>query len=132
MPAFRVNMRVEQKGAIFDAAATKAAAGRMVVEINESIAEEGVHRVRAQLRTVLQNPTGYYESRIAVERRQTYRGVWDQNVIYGPWLEGTGSRNRTTRFKGYHTFRKVKQRLDQDSRGIAQPAVDKYVREMNQ
>jgi hypothetical protein len=35
----------------------------------------------------------------------------ENNVIYGPWLEGTGSRNRTTRFKGYFTFRKVASRI---------------------
>jgi hypothetical protein len=132
MPSFRVNVKSEHKGMVFKVAPSKAAAQRMVIAINEAIAQEGVNRVRARLGEVLQNPTGYYESRIAVERRQIYRGVWDQNVIYGPWLEGTGSRNRTTRFKGYRTFRTVKQALDQDSRTISQPLVEQYVREMNQ
>lgn len=131
MPSFRLNVKVDQKGAIFNAASTQANARRMVIAINEAIAQEGVNRVKARLGQVLQNPTGYYESRIAVERREIYRGVWDQNVIYGPWLEGTGSRNRTTRFKGYRTFRMVKQSLDNDSRDIAQPYVEEFVRRMN-
>lgn len=132
MPSFRVNMSITQKGMVFNSSTSKAAAQRMVIAINEAIAQEGVSRVKARLGQVLQNPTGYYESQIAVERRQIYRGVWDNNVIYGPWLEGTSSRNRTTRFKGYRTFRLVKQSLDQDSRNIAQPLVDNFVREMNQ
>lgn len=131
MPSVRINVKTHHRGPIFNASATGAAARRMIVNINEAIAQEGVNMVRARLSTVLQNPTGFYESRIAVERRQTYRGIWDQNVIYGGWLEGVSSRNRTTRFKGYRTFRKVKQELAQRSDAIAQPLVDQYVREMS-
>jgi hypothetical protein len=42
---------------------------------------------------VLQHPTGYYQSKITVERAGTGYRVTDQGVVYGPWLEGTGSRN---------------------------------------
>lgn len=132
MPKFRLNVKASQKGQIFNAANTKASAKRMVITINDTIAQEGVNRIRARLRQVLQNPTGFYSSNIAVDRRQIYRGIWDQGVVYGGWLEGVSSRNRTTRFKGYHTFRLIKQELDRDSVTIAQPLVDNFVREMNQ
>jgi hypothetical protein len=131
MPQWRVNMKMDQRGPIFDVAASKRAAKRMVVDVNDAIAVHGVKLVRAQLKRVLQNPTGYYESRIAVERREIHRGVWDQRVAYGGWLEGVDSRNRTTRFKGYRTFRIVKQQLDNESRRIAQPIVDRFVAQMN-
>jgi ribosomal protein S6E (S10) len=131
MPTFRMNVSVKQKGTIFSASKTKAQASRMVISINDALAQEGVNRVKARLRTVLQNPTGYYESRIAVERRQVYRGVWDQNVIYGGWLEGVTARNRTTRFKGYHTFRLVRQQLNADSTQLAQPLVKQFVNDMS-
>ena len=131
MPNFRVNIKAHHKGPIFNLGGTKAAGNRMVVAINEAVAEKGVDMVRARLDQVLQHPTGYYRSRIAVERRTTYRGVWDQNVIYGPWLEGTGSRNKTTRFKGYHTFRKVKQELNNQMDAIARPIVAQFVRELS-
>ena len=108
MPKFRVNVKVEQKGLLFNAAASRAAAERAVVQVNEVIAQEGVNRVKSRLRTVLQNPTGRYESNIMVERRTVYRGFSDNNVVYGGWLEGVASANRTTRFKGYHTFRLVR------------------------
>ena len=131
MPNFRLNVTANHKGQIFSSAATKAAASRMVVAINDALAEEGVNRVRARLKTVLRNPTGFYESNIMVERREVYRGVTDNGVIYGPWLEGTGSRNKTTRFKGYRTFRTVKQDLDRDKARLSQPYVDAFVRSVS-
>lgn len=131
MPQVRVNVKMETKGAIFNAAKSKAAASRMIIGINETIAQEGVDRVRARLSQVLRSPSGYYQSQIAVQRRQIYRGYWDNNVVYGGWLEGTSSRNASTRFKGYHTFRLVKQTLDNDAVGLAQPFVTRFVNEMN-
>ncbi len=131
MPALRINIAIDQKGAIFSVAQTRAAGRRMVTAMNDLIAQEGVNRVHTHLRQVLQNPTGYYDSKIVVQRRSMYRGIWDSNVVYGGWLEGVTSRNRTTRFKGYHTFRLVKQSLDKDSRRIVAPAIARYIQEMN-
>jgi len=131
MPKSRVNVTVKHKGAIFNAAASKAAGGRMVVKINDALAQEGVNRVKVQLRKVLKHPTGYYQSKITVDRRSIYRGISDGGVVYGGWLEGVSSRNRTTRFKGYHTFRIVMQQLNKDKEKIAQPIVNKFISEMN-
>lgn len=130
MPDFRVNIKIEQKGEIFNAAKVKAQAARTVVQINDALAQEGVTRIKARLGQVLQHPTGYYESQIEVDRRQSYRGLTDNKVVYGGWLEGVDSRNSTTRFKGYHTFRIVKQSLDQDKSMLAQPAVDEFTRRL--
>lgn len=131
MPTFRLNVKATHKGAIFSASATKAEAARMVISINDALAQEGVNRVQARLKTVLKNPTGFYQSNIMVERREIYRGVTDNGVIYGGWLEGVSSRNRTTRFKGYRTFRLVKQDLNRDAERLAQPMVDAYVRRLS-
>ncbi len=130
MPKFRINVIVEQKSEIFNAAHTQAAARRALVIANDALAEEAVNRIHHRLRQVLQNPTGYYQSRIVVDRRQTYRGVSDSGVIYGGWLEGISSRNRTTRFKGYHTFRLIKQELRRDKAKIARPAIKYLIGEL--
>ena|ERR1700748_2377532 len=130
MPKTRINVSIQQKGQIFSAAATKAAAARLVININDAIAQEGVNRVKQRLGQVLKHPTGYYESRIQVERRSVYRGISDGGVSYGGWLEGVDSRNKTTRFKGYHTFRDIKQGLDKDKEKLAQPFVNKFISEM--
>lgn len=132
MPKFRLNVTIKQKGQIFNSSATRAAGRVMTTAINDAIAQEGVRRVKSRLGQVLQHPTGYYESRIQVDRRSQYRGISDGGVVYGGWLEGVDSRNRTTRFKGYRTFRIIKQELDRDKERLAQPLVDDYVRRMNQ
>ena len=131
MPRFRVNIKTQQKGALFEKSKSKAEAQRMVIAINEALAIEGVNRVLARLSGSLKNPTGYYESNIAVERRSTYRGITDSGVPYGGWLEGVDSRNKTTRFKGYHSFRIVRDSLNRDKERIAQPMVDQFIQEMN-
>lgn len=132
MPKFRVNVTVTQKGTLFNAAASQAAAQRAVIQVNEALAQEGVNRVKVRLRTVLKNPTGHYERNIIVERRTIYRGFSDNNVIYGGWLEGTSSLNRASRFKGYRTFRMVRQSLNQDKKAIAAPVIKKLVEELSQ
>ena len=52
-------------------------------------------------------------------------------ATYGPWLEGVGSRNQTTRFKGYHGFRMASQTLDGMAGHIAEEALAPYIGEMN-
>ena len=87
--------------------------------------EEAENRVRQRLDIVLRNPTGYYRSRINSDVTATQGLVHDSNVIYGPWLEGVGSRNARTRFKGYSTFRKITQRVNEDIESIVRTDVNR-------
>lgn len=91
----------------------------------EELADYTRYEVLTQLDSVLQNPTGYYESQVRSER--VAPGVYsinDSNVIYGPWLEGIGSRNApVTKFAGYHTFRIVRNRMAQKARVVAEAAI---------
>ena len=73
--------------------------------------------------------TGRYSMPVTVSRNETV--VTTDLASYGPWLEGTGSRNETTRFKGHHSFRLAGQELDGLAEGIAEDAFQPYVREMN-
>lgn len=65
--------------------------------------------VHANLDAHIQHPTPYYETQVTLDAGGNDAIVHDRGVIYGPWLEGTGSRNKTTRFKGYASFRKATQ-----------------------
>lgn len=105
--------------------------GRYAEEIKAVLAKEAETRIHAHLGEVLKNPTGFYESNIHSERQVNDVMVTDTPVVYGPWLEGVGSRNQSTRFKGYHTFRIVSQQLDMDAMGIVNPLALKYVLEAN-
>lgn len=44
-----------------------------------------------------------------------------------PWLEGTSKRNVTTGFKGYHTFRKTRLRLDKEAQAIGERELAKVL-----
>lgn len=83
----------------------------------------GEDMVLAGLDRTLRNPTGAYRSRITMYARGPQARVHDQMGIYGPWLEGTGSRNKTTRFKGYRNFRQATQYLDRLAADIANRVV---------
>ncbi len=131
MPNMRVNVTVKTKANVLNSAKTKAAGARLVIEMNDVLAQEAMNRVLDRLGRVLQHPTGYYESRIAIERRAVYRGVTDQRVRKGGWLEGVDPRNRTTRFKGYHTFREVKQSINRDKERIIAPVLRRYRAELS-
>lgn len=80
--------------------------------MTDDLGDEGVRRVRERLGRVLKHPTGYYSSRIVKTTRMDEADVTDSRVVYGPWLEGIGSRNQQTRFKGYRTFQITSQLLD--------------------
>ena len=60
-----------------------------------------------------QASTGNYRRHLQTTFRDRHARIDDGNVIYGPWLEGTGSRNASTHFKGYSSFRKTAQWLRQ-------------------
>ncbi len=121
---------VKTSGPLFDDQAEKAAKD-YCLRVEESLGEKAVRMIHERLHQVLQNPTGYYESQVQVERHPSGTVVTDGGVIYGPWLEGVGSRNKTTRFKGYATFRKVGQALEAAAKPIAEAELPRYVKKMN-
>jgi len=127
MPRFDVD--VQKSGPLFDGRA-RLAVRQFVKAAEEEIAEVGARQVRQQLGRVLRQPTGYYQSNIHAVQSSGSWEVNDNGVVYGPWLEGTGSRNRTTRFKGYHTFRLVSQNVDRQSSRIAETVLTRYLPRM--
>ena len=118
------------RGPVFDGRADAEADAFMVAAVRE-VAREGERLVGLELIRVLRNPSGYYESHIRTDEiGYARRRVNDDNVIYGPWLEGTGSRNKTTRFRGYSTFRRMGQQLDREAAGIAETILPPYLARM--
>ena len=125
-----VSVSVTARGPLFDGRAAQAASD-LAEAIKDEIAEEGAATVLDFLGDSLQNPTGYYESQITTNLRSNEHAiVTDQGVVYGPWLEGVSSRNDTTRFKGYASFRRATQQVQQEVPAIVRRIVDRYVRRM--
>jgi hypothetical protein len=102
--------------------------GLMLRRIERDVAQEGYRLVQVNLAGSLRHPTGYYQSHIRVTKEPLGTSVNDSSVVYGPWLEGVGSRNRTTRFKGYFSFRRASEQLDRQAVRIAIPAVEQFIR----
>ena len=55
------------------------------------------------------------------------KGPMITGVTWSPWLEGTSKRNESTRFHGYHLFRKTAQQLRKLSTEIGQQELDKIL-----
>ena len=72
-----------------------------------------------------------YSLPVVVEDVATDIVVTTDLATYGPWLEGSGSRNVTTRFKGYHGFAQAAQDLSATAEGIAEQEIGPYVDRMN-
>lgn len=123
-------MTTRVSGPIFDGRAA-AAVEDFLGEAEDELAREGANRVRQRLGQVLRNPTGFYASRIVTDRQREDAQVTDSRVVYGPWLEGTSSRNHATRFKGYRTFRLVAQELREHAMTIAQRVLPRHLDRMN-
>ena len=122
-----IRIDVSTRGPIFDGRA-RALANAYVNHLERDLAQEGVTIVREELQKVLQHPTGYYESRITVERGTV---ITDGGVVYGPWLAGVGSRNfPATRFRGYPHWIRARLRLRERKQGIAERLLRRYVGRM--
>lgn len=125
MPEAMFDARMIRRGPMFNGK-TAAALHTYSDQVGYKVATYAEDQIQARLGQVLQHPTGYYQSKVTVERAGSGYRVTDQGVIYGPWLEGTSSRNQTTSFKGYQTFRRTKAIVDQKAPGIAAELLGRY------
>jgi hypothetical protein len=74
--------------------------------------------------------TGHYRRNVVGKQRGLVGIITDSGVVYGPWLEGTGSRNKTTRFKGYKSFRRTKQYLLKNMQKLLKPVISAMYRDL--
>lgn len=84
------------------------------------VAAEGRDIVRLNCDTSFKTQTPHYVTKLRISDAGTHaRDVDDSGVIYGPWLEGVGSRNfPNTRFRGYAMFRRAVQYLEAGPAGV--------------
>jgi hypothetical protein len=116
-------------GPLFDGRADKAA-DDLADELEKEVGRRTYALVQANLRATLRNPTGRYQSRVQVRQFGDAVRVSDQDIIYGSWLEGTGSRNDTTRFKGYSNWRRTKNQIESEVGSISRKILPTYLRRM--
>lgn len=125
----KMETAVTVTGPLFDGRAAKAVTA-FLEESKVEVSQAGVNEVRNRLGQVLEHPSGRYRNRIVTDLVQGDPVVSDGGMVYGPWLEGTSSRNKTTRFKGYQTFRKTRQWLAGRAGSIAEAKIRPYLTRM--
>lgn len=124
------DVNVSFHGPLFDGRA-QAAMPEIVDAISGALGTEGKRRVLSGLDATLRRPTGAYRSRISLYGPTGGQArVHDRMGIYGPWLEGTGSRNRTTRFKGYRNFRTATQVLQRAAKPLAEHVIGQHLHKL--
>ena len=95
------------------------------------LATEGQMQVRQQLYVGHGRITGHYRGSVHAELTDSLHGrIHDSGVVYGPWLEGVGSRNEKSRFKGFAMFRNAKQALEKLKEGIVQKRIHEVVKKL--
>lgn len=119
------DVEVRISGPLFDGR-RDIATRQFISDLTRDIAGQALSEVQMILDRSIRNPTPYYETQINVRREGLDSVVNDRGVVYGPWLEGVGSRNRTTRFKGYAAFRRGKQAVRAKVPRLLQHALSRY------
>jgi hypothetical protein len=119
------------RGPLFDGRAERAIEDACD-DARDDIAAYAEERVLMGTAANFKTRTPYYETRVTTTRVSSEVSlVHDQGVIYGPWLEGVGSRNApVTRFAGYGFWRVAKQAVAARGPQIAEIAVQRHLPEM--
>ncbi len=125
-----MSIQIKKSGGVVSGKA-KVVISNAIEEVNEDIGQEAYNRVQQLLGASLKSPTGYYQSQIVTNVQSNTLEISDGGIVYGPWLEGTSSRNETTGFKGYHTFRTVMQEMEKSADKIADKAIGKAVKRLS-
>lgn len=116
----RIYTRVHTFGPIFDGRAH-----HVFEDFSDNLEDDGAEfaldHIRGTFHTHFKKPTGYYESHVHISNSVSGAVVGDGGLagpVYGPWLEGVGSRNAAGRFKGYRAFRNAAQALERRIEGM--------------
>lgn len=140
---------VKLSGPLFDGRAERALSDGLAAA-RKAVAKEGASRAREYLTASTEEGTtgraeravtytdhsvvmvsGKYVMPVVVDDPRTYLVVTSSLASYGPWLEGTGSRNQTTRFKGYRSFQMAAQLMQSFAGNIADDTLQRYFGQMS-
>lgn len=122
-----LDVSTHARGPIFDGRARRAA-NEYVNRLERQLADEGRTILLGELDRVLKTQTPYYATRIEVVDG---RKIWDNRVVYGPWLAGIGSRNYpVTKFRGYDHWIVTRDKLNARKQGIGERLLRRYLGRM--
>ena len=116
-----VDIAIEAAGPLFEGRIRPAitAACR---ESEDQIGAQASANLHTLMNHYFRHPTPYYETQVTLQRSGDQVVLHDRGIVYGPWLEGIGSRNQTTRFKGYAHWRQAAQQTNAQASRLAENA----------
>lgn len=122
-----MNLIIVKSGPVFDGRAAKQL-DNACDEIGRRVATLGAATIRTTQHATFKNETPYYRLQNEARKFPPNWEIWDRGVIYGPWLEGIGSRNfPKTRFRGYAIYRRTTQVIDRRAGNIAEYTIREFI-----
>lgn len=124
-----MSYEIRTSGPLFDGSAASIFRD-MADDLGQTVAHRGVGVVRTEFAKVVKHPTGRYSSSVQRESQGSRHKIHDGGMIYGPWLDGSGERNKTTRFKGYAHWRRATQVLERSIPAVAREVLPRHLRRL--
>jgi hypothetical protein len=125
------SIEIRVSGALFDGR-MRALIAAMIDDMKYAVASQVLADWQLNMDRSFQHPTPYYETQVTVQPVGEDYMVHDRGIVYGPWVEGTSSRNSTTRFKGYASLRRAVDGVRQHKADqICQRIAREYARRWN-
>lgn len=96
------------------------------------VAKTGEDELRQRAKTAPKHPKGRFAGAIVTKdfaKGRTIMADYPQ-TLYGPWLEGTSTRNTSTRFKGYRMFKLTRGRLRKNVGPLVQELFNEAVNKL--
>ena len=93
------------------------------------ISKTGEEEIKQRIGARAQHPTGDFAGAVITKDFKKGRTITAEypQILRGPWLEGTSTRNQSTRFKGYRlfrlTYRRLRKNVSQLVRGLFERAM---------
>lgn len=128
------NIHIDVKGPLFNGVAIHQL-DLAFAAVQREVASYAEYQWQMNMTDSFQNSIGRYQSKVNIAKRGLDLVVNDgypgSGVLYGPWLEGVGSRNKTTRFKGYFALRRARNSVAQKTAAIAEPIIRAFIARAN-
>jgi len=121
----RSRINVDTSGPLFDGMAENIVRDWLDATKRE-VADMGVRELDAIVMDKTGRGTGHYQSQITTRVIRYNDVLITDPVIYSAWLEGISKRNESTRFKGYHLWRRTRLRLRRTFKDVAQKKLEEY------
>lgn len=131
--SLRVTLKLDVSGPLADGRAA-AAVGQWQERTSQALAGEAVSFLGSFPMDKTGRSTGGFREHLHEVRKTREMvlvpGPMVEGVTWAPWLEGNSKRNRSTKFRGYHLFRKARLQMDKRATETGQRVLGEIMRQI--